>query len=64
MEELNAVLGIDIAAATHDQLAKRVFEFCGEMADCYEADSLEANAFQAVQLALVTLNGGTFSDAD
>ena len=65
MEEINAVLGIDTNAVTKDILIVRAVEFCGEMADCYEPDTLEHTAFVALRYALccVLINGGN-CDAD
>lgn len=61
LPELNAAIGIDIETATKEQLAKRVFEYCGEMAECYVEGCLENIAFQAIQLAVLRMNGGTFN---
>lgn len=64
MDKLNATLGVDMNAATHEQLAKRVFEYCGEMADCYDPETLECEAFQAIQMAMLIMNEGRFNDGN
>lgn len=53
--ELNATLGIETETATVAQMVKRAAEFSDEMADCYEAGSLEANAFEALAIILNAL---------
>lgn len=53
IEEVNAVLGIDVGTATGAELTKRAVEFCGEMHDCYELGTLERAAFAALQYAIV-----------
>lgn len=58
MEEISATLGIDINTATPEQVAKRAYEFSLEMADCYEADTLEYAAFSALATALQIMRGG------
>ena len=55
--ELNATIGIDIESAPKDRLLSRSIDFCAEMADCYEANSLEAAAFYALRSALCQLTG-------
>ena len=62
--EISATIGIDVETASNERLAKRVFDFCGEMAECYPEDALEYSAFQALQVAMLKLNGGLFRDAD
>jgi hypothetical protein len=52
MAKVNATIGIDLDEATPQQVAKRAQEFCREMADCYEADTLEHGAFMAVAAAI------------
>lgn len=64
IHEYSAMLGIDLETAPKAQIAKRVFEVCSELADCYDEGSLEAVAFQSIQTALLIMNGGTFKDAD
>ncbi len=56
-EEINATIGIDIESASDDQILKRSIDFCAEMADCYEANSLEASAFYSLRSALCRLTG-------
>ena len=56
-EEINATIGIDIESASKDQLLKRSIDFCAEMAECYEANSLEASAFYSLRSALCRLTG-------
>ena len=60
IDEMNATIGIDLVAADDEQLKKRAFEFCGEMAECYEEGSLENIAFQALQQVFIKLSGGVF----
>ena len=52
MEKINATLGIDLNAATPARVAKRAIEFCIEMADCYEENTLERDAFEALAVAI------------
>lgn len=52
IEETNAVLGIDVEPATDKRILARALEFCDEMADCYEADTMENLAFGALWYAL------------
>ena len=58
MEEINAILGIDLEKATPEQAAKRAFEVCEEMADCYEVGTLENSAFVALAAAVNKVRGG------
>ena len=58
MEEINAILGIDLEKATPDQAAKRAFEVCEELADCYEVGTLENSAFVALAAAINKVRGG------
>ena len=58
MEEINATLGIDLNAATPEQVEKRAYEFALEMADCYEAGDLEYSAFSALATAIQMTRGG------
>ena len=58
MDEISATLGIDINAATPEQVAKRAYEFALEMADCYEVGSLEYSAFSALATAWQMQRGG------
>ena len=58
MEEISATLGIDVNAATPEQVAKRAYEFSLEMADCYEVGDLEYSAFMALATALQMMRGG------
>ena len=58
MEEINATLGIDMNAATPEQVAKRAYEFSLEMADCYEPGTLEYSAFEALATAIMMMRGG------
>lgn len=62
LAEYSATLGIDIETASNKQLAARAFDFCGEMVECYEEGSLEAVAFQTIQMVLLKMNGGTFRE--
>lgn len=61
LPEMSAALGIDLETATNEQLAKRIFDFSGEMAECYDEGSLENVAFQAIQMAVLRMNGGVFN---
>lgn len=58
MEEISAILGIDINTATPEQVAKRAAEFCLEMADCYEDHPLARDAFGALSVAINMIRGG------
>lgn len=58
MEEISATLGIDLNTATPAQVAKRAYEFCLEMADCYEPGTLEYSAFEALATAIQMTRGG------
>ena len=58
MEEISATIGIDINTATQEQVAKRAYEFCLEMADCYESNTLEYSAFTALSAAIQIMRGG------
>lgn len=62
-EEINATIGIDIESASNEQIIKRSIEFCAEMADCYEANSLEASAFYSLRSALCRLTGEATHDS-
>lgn len=52
IDEINATLGIDVMAATEEQLRKRGKEFCREMSDCYEPGTLEHAAFTVLLFVL------------
>ena len=58
MEEISATLGIDINNASPEQVAKRAYEFALEMADCYEAGTLEYSAFEALAISIQMMRGG------
>lgn len=58
MEEISATIGIDMNAATPEQIAKRAHEFAIEMADCYEVGTLEYSAFEALAIAIHMMRGG------
>lgn len=58
MEEISATLGIDMNTATPEQVAKRAYEFCLEMAECYEDRTLERDAFGALSVAINMMRGG------
>lgn len=58
MEEISAILGIDIDAATPEQVAKRAYEFSLEMADCYEVTDFAYEAFMALSVAINMMRGG------
>lgn len=58
MEEISATIGIDMSAATPEQVAKRAYEFALEMADCYEPGTLEYSAFEALATAIQMMRGG------
>lgn len=60
--EINAVLGIDVDAATNSQLLLRAVEVCAEMADCYEPYSLEAETFSALWFVFCRLTGEVDND--
>lgn len=57
MEEINAILGIDLEKATPEQAAKRANEVCDEMAECYEEGTLENIAFTALSAAFRKVRG-------
>lgn len=58
MEEINAILGIDLEKATPEQAAKRANEVCDELAECYEEGTLEHIAFVALSAAIEKSRGG------
>lgn len=58
MDEISATLGIDIETATPEQVGKRAYEFCLEMADCYEESELERSVFEALSVAINMIRGG------
>lgn len=58
MEEISATIGIDMNNATPEQVAKRAYEFCLEMAECYEERTLERSAFEALAVTLNMMRGG------
>lgn len=58
MEEISATIGIDMTKATPEQVAKRAYEFAIEMADCYEENTLEYQAFVALSTAINMMRGG------
>lgn len=58
MVEISATLGIDLKTASPEQVAKRAYEFALEMADCYEIDTLEYSAFEALSVAIQMMRGG------
>lgn len=58
MEEISATIGIDLNTATPEQAARRGYEFCLEMADCYEPGTLEYSAFEALATVLQMQRGG------
>lgn len=58
LSEINATLGIDLDNATPEQVVKRASEFCTEMADCYEAGTLERSSFEALHVAIDMMRGG------
>lgn len=58
MEEISAILGIDMTTATPEQVAKRAYEVCLEQADCYEADTEEYAVFMALSVAIQMVRGG------
>lgn len=57
MEEINAILGIDLEKATPEQAAKRANEVCDELADCYEEGTLEYISFAALSAAFRKVRG-------
>ena len=57
MEEINAILGIDLEKATPEQAAKRANEVCDELAECYEEGTLEHIAFVALSAAFGKVRG-------
>lgn len=58
MEEISAILGIDMDKATPEQVGKRASAFCLEMADCYEDQPLAREAFEALSVAINMMRGG------
>lgn len=58
MEEISATLGIDMNTATPEQVGKRAYDFALEMADCYEPNTLEYSAFEALATAIQMMRGG------
>lgn len=58
MEEISAILGIDMDTATPERMAKRAYEVCLEYADCYEDDSEEYSVFMALATAIQMMRGG------
>lgn len=52
MEKINATLGIDLNVATPEKVGKRAIEYCVEMSDCYEENTLERDAFEALAVAI------------
>ena len=57
MEEINAILGIDLEKATPEQAAKRANEVCDELSECYEEGTLENIAFTALSAAFRKVRG-------
>lgn len=58
MEEINAILGIDLEKATPEQAMKRANEVCDELSECYEKGTLEHLAFVALSAAIEKGRGG------
>ena len=58
LDEINAILGIDLDNATPGQVGKRAAEFCIEMADAYGDDALARSAFDALHVAIDMMRGG------
>lgn len=58
LDEISATLGIDLNAASPEQVAKRGYEFALEMADCYEVEDLEYSAFSALATVIQMMRGG------
>ena len=58
MEEINAILGIDLDAATPEQIAKRAYEFAIERADCYDEGDFAYEGFMALSVVINMMRGG------
>lgn len=58
MEEISSTLGIDMTTATPEKAVKRGFEFCLEMAECYEERTPERDAFEALAVVFQMIRGG------
>ncbi len=58
MEEISAILGIDMNTATPEQVAKRASAFCLEMVDCCDDDPMVRDAFVALHIAFNMMRGG------
>ena len=58
MERISATLGIDMSTATPEKAMKRGLEYCLEMAECYEDDTLERDAFEALAVVFQMIQGG------
>lgn len=58
MEEINAILGIDLEKSTPEKALERANEVCNELADCYEEGTLEHIAFGALSAAIEKGRGG------
>lgn len=52
IEEINAMFGVETNTESRSRLIVRAIEFCTEMADCYEHDTLEHTAFFSLRYAL------------
>ena len=58
MERISATLGIDMSTATPEKAMKRGLEYCLEMAECYEDDEHERDAFEALAVVFQMQLGG------
>lgn len=58
MEEISAILGINMDTATPEQIAKRGYEFALERADCYEEGDFEYEGFMALSVVINMIRGG------